>query len=459
MIEERDRQRIAEHLQDDDDDSDARSIRTIVPHELESVPEEDEADLEEPVDNRREELVRPRTPEPSSLGMHDDDDDPDRSNSRDLHEAEHRLRPVSPPPVNEEMERRLSALTEQLESVFEISRSLQAQHAAAHQTIEVLEGKIVALETMVRETQAAKAAEEAKHAEEAVLREKERQESMTAMLAEFRKSFEERLDSFRSEWESERERMDKARSDWDGRAKVLEDGFSSVSGKFEIGLSTIATHLATLQANNRHVLRGNHKGGLVTPPSPRSSSAESDVDNTRLRTSGRRRSASRTTRGRPKTKSRSPATSTSATLVDSSSVNGGPSTESSVASLHSRSSSGSPSMKNSHTDVDSNVTSPENGVFPPTQFPFTPQSSVLHLKGEAGSMPTGASNGPNTQAPPQVNHQISSNLRTRNIVDMFCLLFFQVVSNAQVAVGVFIFGVAAAAVLWRVKEGKVGSVA
>jgi archaellum component FlaC len=481
LIEERDRQqRINEHHHhhhhdhDEDDDSDAQSIRTIGPHELESVPEEDESE-EESLDERhgrREEFVRPRTPEPSSLGMHDDDDDQERSNSRDLHEAEHRLRPVSPPPIPEEMERRLGVLSEQLESVFEISRSLQAQHSAAQQTIEALEDKISALEEMVRQTQAAKAAEEAKQAEAAVQREKAQQDSMTAMLAEFKKSFEERLDSFKSEWESERERMDKAKSEWDGRIKTLEEGVSSASGKFELGLSTISTQLAALQNTNRLALRvkdTRHKGGLVTPPSPRSSSAESDSESSHLRASGngangRKRSTSRTKRGRSKTKSRSPATSTSATLVDGGSVNGGTGTDSSVASLHSRSSSGSPShIGNGNVttdDIDSNVTSPENGVFPPSQFPLTPESSLLHLKSKAGAgaSPTATPSSASAARSAQVGI-LSSASRVRRFVDMLLFLFSQAAGNAQVAVGVFIFGVAAAAVLWRVKEGKMSVVA
>jgi len=72
------------------DDDDARSIRTIVPHELEHVEEEDEdqiAKQEEPQDEdeeeerrtRRVEHGRPRTPEPMSLGMTHDEEDIARS--------------------------------------------------------------------------------------------------------------------------------------------------------------------------------------------------------------------------------------------------------------------------------------------------------------------------------------------------------------------------------------------
>lgn len=73
-----------------DDDDDARSIATVTPHELERVEEEDEeqlhlAEAEENNDDRscrRAELGRPRTPEPSSLGIIEDDEEPRRNRER-----------------------------------------------------------------------------------------------------------------------------------------------------------------------------------------------------------------------------------------------------------------------------------------------------------------------------------------------------------------------------------------
>ena len=78
-----------------DDDDDATSIRTIVPHELERVEEEDEDQIarqeqqwdqqeedEDQEERRRRgvELGRPRMPEPMGLGMThlplEDDEDP-----------------------------------------------------------------------------------------------------------------------------------------------------------------------------------------------------------------------------------------------------------------------------------------------------------------------------------------------------------------------------------------------
>ena len=77
-----------------------RSIRTIVPHELECVEEEDEDQIarqeqqrdqqeeDEDQEERRQrgvELGRPRTPEPMGLGMMhlplEDDEDPHRESS------------------------------------------------------------------------------------------------------------------------------------------------------------------------------------------------------------------------------------------------------------------------------------------------------------------------------------------------------------------------------------------
>jgi hypothetical protein len=60
------------------------SIATVTGHELERVEEEDEEQLaveEEERGHRRDELTRPRTPEPTGLGM-DDEDDKARSRSR-----------------------------------------------------------------------------------------------------------------------------------------------------------------------------------------------------------------------------------------------------------------------------------------------------------------------------------------------------------------------------------------
>jgi len=131
------------------DDDDARSIRTIVPHELERVEEEDEDHMakeqqqqdeeeEEERRTRRAELGRPRTPEPMSLGMTHDEDMPRSSSSS---------RPSSS--VMDELFQCLASLSNQLESAIELSSLLQAQHAAAQSMISVLECKVSSLESLV----------------------------------------------------------------------------------------------------------------------------------------------------------------------------------------------------------------------------------------------------------------------------------------------------------------------
>ncbi|THH10705.1 hypothetical protein EW145_g1157 [Phellinidium pouzarii] len=372
--EQRDRQRLSSQRsreEDDDDDDDGQSIHTIVPHELESVPEEDETELEESEEERsarREELGRPRTPEPSSLGMHEDD-----------YVGEHtRMAPSQPPGIPDEMTRRLSFLSDQLESALELSRSLQVQHAAAQQTIETLEGKVNVLESMVKATQSSQVVEGVKHAEEAVVREKAQQDSMVSLLAEFRKTIEDRWDSVKNDWEAERERMEKARGEWENRVKVLEDGVASASGKFELGIASLTTQLTNIKTNGL-IMPSKHTGGLVTPPSPRSLS---DVDSDSEQplndgVKGRKRSRSLGSRGHrgrsgKASRSRSPATSASATLVDGMSA---PGTESSVTSLHSRrSSTDSPGTDPRSVEAVAAALGLEMTKF--SRFPPTPESSI-----------------------------------------------------------------------------------
>lgn len=193
--EHRDRQRMSQHMRDEDEDEDdSRRVCTVVPHELETVHEEDENDVEESEEERsarKEELGRPRTPEPSSLGMHDDDFERDRRGGAAPSSAS--------TGISEEMTRRLSFLSDQLESALELSRSLQEQHSSAQQTIGVLESKVSSLEELVRATQDSQAAHGAQQAEEAQTREKTQNAEMTSMLDEFKKTFEERWEQVRNE--------------------------------------------------------------------------------------------------------------------------------------------------------------------------------------------------------------------------------------------------------------------
>ena len=105
--------------------------------ERQERPGEEEDEEEE----RRRQCVkpgRPRTPEPTSLGMtHEDDEDP------------HRWSSPWPYSVIDQVFERLTTLSSQLESAVELSSTLQAQHASAQSTISALESKVTALEELV----------------------------------------------------------------------------------------------------------------------------------------------------------------------------------------------------------------------------------------------------------------------------------------------------------------------
>jgi len=131
----------------------ARSIRTIVPHELERWKRRMKTSLWSRKNDRsgrvRREMKRrngggsgsnlgPRTPERTSLGMTLEDDE----------EPRHWSSPW-PYSVIDQVFERLTKLSSQLESAVELSSTLQAQHAAVQSTIYALESKVTALEELV----------------------------------------------------------------------------------------------------------------------------------------------------------------------------------------------------------------------------------------------------------------------------------------------------------------------
>ncbi|KAJ6602546.1 hypothetical protein DFH09DRAFT_1125089 [Mycena vulgaris] len=250
---------------DDDDDSDARSVATVT-HPLERVDEEDEeedADDEnanfthdEDNDNEHEQKdqdramspdheqdvfhvhehdeqrpSRPRTPEPTNMGM-----------ARTLARSTTLRSPlgtsadsssVSPPTASvTDLAARLALLSTQLESALALSETLQQQHAAAQRTIAALEDKVRRLEGLVADS-ASYAKKEA--------------------------------EDVRAEWATERERLRRAREEWEERVRGVVDE--------RIG----ATKVVSYPLN----------GGLATPPSPRSLSADSGTSRRRRRSRGR----------------------------------------------------------------------------------------------------------------------------------------------------------------------------
>ncbi|EED77677.1 predicted protein [Postia placenta Mad-698-R] len=307
-----------QHYMSDDDD-DAHSVSTIVPHELDRVDEEDEEQLaaeeeEEQRRRRRDELGRPRTPEPTGMGMSDDDYDHNHDHSR--YELQQRTRSPSPPPaappvpipaaVPDNISEQLTTLSKQLESALELSRSLEAQHSVAQSTISLLESKVASLESLVHDTrsqvqvqtEATEQLAEAMRSEQlpdsaAQEAEQRTRESLTEMVNEWKKNVEGRWSNVQEEWTEERERLRRAKGEWETRIRVVEDGVGSNVSKVESMLGT----LAALPVQQHSFLNGNgkltHSGGLVTPPSPRSLSAESMRPQQRQKCSSSSRGRSR----------------------------------------------------------------------------------------------------------------------------------------------------------------------
>ncbi|CAK5278024.1 unnamed protein product, partial [Mycena citricolor] len=270
-----------------DDDSDARSIATVIPHSLEPVDEEDEEDRDEmsheetlsesshdidmeAVDDR--EHARPRTPEPGTLGM---GRGARSSTLRSPIQPSSSLTPSSPTAsssnhhVIHELTTRLGQISSQLESALSISSTLQAQHAAAQETIIALEEKVKRLEGLVSAVTSEKTPPDVP-------------ETVTSALNSLKSSLQ---GQWSSEWAQERERLKRSRDEWETQMLGLVDERIKVK---------LANHtLFGPPAKSVFYPHGN--GGLVTPPSPRSLSADSSPGRRR-----RRRSSSRGRSSSPK---------------------------------------------------------------------------------------------------------------------------------------------------------------
>lgn len=142
------------------DGDDARSIRTIGPHEFDPVNEDqiarreqqqdqqeeprpdEEEEKEQEERRRRVGLGRPRTPEPTGLGMThlpmEDDEEPRRRSSP---------RPYT---VINQLFERLTILSTRLESAVDLSSTLKTQHTAAQSFISALKSAITELEDLVQ---------------------------------------------------------------------------------------------------------------------------------------------------------------------------------------------------------------------------------------------------------------------------------------------------------------------
>jgi hypothetical protein len=447
------------HPEDEDgdlssDDDDVHSIATVTAPELERVEEEDEEQLaeEEERGHRRDELTRPRTPEPTGLGM-DDEDDKARSRSRS---------PSPPPPASsqsvppssEDVNLRLTALSSQLESALELSRSLQAQHATALGTISFLEAKVNSLESLVHTSQA--------QAQSHVAEVTQERASLTSLVNEWKKGVDGQWGGVQEEWAQERARLARARDEWELRVHAVEKGLEGTIAKVDAGLTALEQQRLPLQ----HKQNGIAHVGLVTPPSPRSLSSDSDSAG-----KARRKKRSAASRGRSRSKDGSTSSSEAAN-VDG---DGGSSSASVAAGSlppNPNPRPRSPWLPEGDSDSDSHVPGRLKGhrraeggekkALPSSSYPITPDPSVRKVS-------SGSSIG--IMSEEDAEHMSKAGLSARPLDPVSCHLtahmpcsrrdvsakgvYYAQYSQTQVvstAAGVLVLAAAAVAVAWRVKE-------
>ena len=370
FMEERKREAQAREQRHDgefsNDDDDARSVVTVVPHDLERADEEDEESVAEHEDRRRSsrEVGRPRTPEPSLA---------------EFDEVHHHSKPRSHIP--EDVLRRLENLSTQLESALDLSRSLQVQQATAEKTIHDLESKVTVLEQLVQATRTK--VDDQHSAQQAAIneaiesvripeqeREKER-ESLTEMINEWKKGVEGKWSSVQEEWSVEKDRLRRAREEWELKTKAFEDGV----------LARVESRLAVIQQRNGHpFMNGSAKPngqGLVTPPSPRSLSSDSMRPRSRKKRNG-------SSRGRAKSPSQivTPPTVTDSDDEAQVPTSNGGSTTSPRSRPRSPWTTDESSDSEGHADntAASRLTSIKEKAA--IQYPITPESSLVCPKEE-----------------------------------------------------------------------------
>jgi len=297
---------------DEDDDDDARSVATVTVGELERIDEEDEDHLEqenqhhleeveihdqdieteEEKHRRREELGRPRTPEPT-MGMH-----AAMLNGSPSHRTLSPTPSISAPVDTSEISEQLSVLSEQVRAVLAVKSALEAQHITAQATIHALEKKVDSLEAIVKSTQEQAPGTQSPPPPPIQLSLNEPKESLTEILSEWKKSVQGQWSSVQEEWSQERERLNRAREEFEGKARQVNEGLEKISvlestvnavqqtqTSHGHQLTTLQTWMTRVQEGttgwfqqhtNGEPIRHDISSGLVTPPSPpRSRSSDS----------------------------------------------------------------------------------------------------------------------------------------------------------------------------------------
>ncbi|KAH9050284.1 hypothetical protein EDB84DRAFT_596234 [Lactarius hengduanensis] len=431
------RELMEDEKQDEDgdlplDDDDARSIATVTSHELERVEEEDEEQLtseEEEQRHGRDELTRPRTPEPTGLGM-DDEDDKARSRSRSPSPPLQTTSQSVPQPPTEDINHRLDALSNQLESALELSRTLQAQHTAAQNTISFLETKVNTLESLVHASQA----QAQTHVAEAT----QEHASLSAFVNEWKKGVEGQWGGVQEEWAQERARLARARDEWESRVHAVEKGLEGTIAKVDAGLTALEQQRLPFQ----HKQNGSAHSGLVTPPSPRSLSSDSG--------SGGKSRRKKRSRGR----SRSKDGSTSSSEAANADGDGGSSSASVAAGglpPNPNPRPRSPWLPEGDSDSDSHPPGRldrrgEGGekTLPLSAYPITPDPSVRKVS-------SGSSLGPPSEEDAEQLSKASLNVGPLSPQRVRSAQYSQT-QVVSTAVGALVLVAAAAAVGWRYKE-------
>ncbi|KAJ7475237.1 hypothetical protein B0H11DRAFT_1728056 [Mycena galericulata] len=415
----------------DDDDSDSHSVSTVTPHALEPVDEEDEEEEEEDhrpgddsnfhegnYDKKDEDLERklgrPRTPEPTNMGMTRNLGrsttlrSPLGASSVDSPPA---ASPSSPPnPSIGDLTTRLTVLSTQLESALAMSSTLQAQHAAAQSTIVALEDKVKRLEGLVsavvnsppyinKEVESKKPAAPGEDSSIS--------ESVTAALLSFKTSLQGQWSSVQQEWAEERERLKRTRDDWENQMRGMVD--ERIKAKF--------SHSAFAPTSSLSYPHGN--GGLATPPSPRSLSADSGHGS-----SGRRRRKRSSSRGR------------SGSPKGNMNVPGSPVSDDAITELATRTGRGVLATPESSVHA-SSLSSSDSRSLGPDFAENAPTSPTAEVR--------------NAFSPLLVSlffaMLIGSCFRALNVYNEHT----NTTMHIQTAIGVLVLSVAAAAVIWRVK--------
>ena len=104
------------------------------------------------------------------------------------------------------------------------------------------------------------------------------------MLNEWKQTVKGQWLSVREEWASECEHLASAREEQETKVKAVETSLSTAASKFDAGLASLAVLQRQQQGlalgmGNGEIVKGFHGsrcGGLVTPPSPHSLSADSN---------------------------------------------------------------------------------------------------------------------------------------------------------------------------------------